>query len=62
MLCEKDEQADTSTVTLTIEPEGDGCIATIVHRLDAKYAEYIPRTEEGWGTMLGQIDVLVCTV
>ena len=55
---DEQEQENSSVVTLTIEPDGDGCVATIVHNMDAKYAEYVPQTEKGWGGMLGQIDVL----
>ncbi len=53
---EEDEQENNSVVTLTIEPRADGCDATIVHRMDAKWAEYVERTETGWGGMLQQID------
>ena len=55
---EEDEAENASVVTLTIEPDGDGCVATIVHALGAKYADYVPQTEEGWGSMLQQIDEL----
>jgi uncharacterized protein YndB with AHSA1/START domain len=41
------EEADPSVVTLTIQPEADGCIATIVHEMDATWAEYVSRTEVG---------------
>ena len=54
----EDEQEDLSVVTLTIVPDGSGSIATIVHSFDARYAEYIPQTEKGWGGMLAQIDLL----
>ena len=49
------QEDETSVVTLTIEPKGEGCVATIVHTLDDKYADFIPQTESGWGTMLAQI-------
>ena len=52
---EKQEQENSSVVTLTIEPDGDGCLASIVHTLDAKYAQFLGQTEEGWACMLGQI-------
>ena len=54
----EEEQENSSVVTLTIEPDGDSCVATIVHNMDAKNAEYVPQCEKGWGGMLGQIDVL----
>jgi uncharacterized protein YndB with AHSA1/START domain len=56
---EKDEKEDTSVVTLLIEPRGSGCTATIVHRLDTKYAEYVQRTEAGWGRMLAQTEAVL---
>ncbi len=57
-ITDESEEVDPSKVTLAIEPDGQGCIASIVHEMDAKWAEYIPRTERGWGTMLGAIDAL----
>lgn len=49
-------EADPSKVALSIEPDGDGCIATIVHDLDPAWAAYASRTEQGWARMLGAID------
>jgi uncharacterized protein YndB with AHSA1/START domain len=46
------DEADPSRVTLTIEPDGTGCTATIVHEMDAKWADYTSRVEGGWGRML----------
>lgn len=53
---EEEEREDNSLVTLTIEPFGEGCRATIVHRMDARWAEWVSQTEQGWSFMLGQID------
>jgi uncharacterized protein YndB with AHSA1/START domain len=53
----EDERENNSTVTLTIERDGDGCVATIVHAMDAKWSDYGERVEKGWGTMLDKIDV-----
>lgn len=39
--------------------ESDGCVATITHRMDAKYSEYVDRTERGWDMMLGRIEALL---
>jgi uncharacterized protein YndB with AHSA1/START domain len=55
---EEEEKEATSIVTLTIEPDGDGCLATIVHEMDARWSDYIKQTETGWAGMLGQIDRL----
>lgn len=41
-----------SKVTLIIEPCDGGCLATIVHEMDARWAEYVSRTEDGWRRML----------
>jgi uncharacterized protein YndB with AHSA1/START domain len=53
-----DEESDPSRVTLTIEPDGDGCVATIVHEMDAQWAEYVSRTSDGWNRMLRAIQSL----
>lgn len=50
------EESDPSKVALTIEPDGEGCIATIVHEMDAQWADYIAQTQSGWGCMLKAID------
>ena len=55
------DEADPSKVTLTIEPRAGGCTATIVHEMDAKWVEFVSRTEDGWGRMLGQVDALLST-
>lgn len=57
----EDEQEKNSVVVLTIEPDGTGCVATIVHRMDAKWADYITQTEQGWSGMLGNIDSSLVT-
>jgi uncharacterized protein YndB with AHSA1/START domain len=57
---EDEEKADVSTVTLTIEPaEGGGCVATITHEMQAKWAEFSPQIERGWSGMLAGIDRLL---
>lgn len=55
---EADEKEGSSLVTLTIEPQATGCIATIVHRMNAEYAQYVGQTERGWSGMLRQVDAL----
>ena len=55
----EEEEENRSVVTLTIEPTPDGCVATIVHSMDAKWSEYTKQTERGWGSMLGQVDSLL---
>lgn len=53
---EEDETENLSTVTLTLEPEKEGCIATIIHEMSAEWVDFVERTEAGWGRMLAQID------
>jgi len=59
---EKDETEDISVVTLTVKPDGKGCIAAIVHELEPKWAEFVPETEQGWRIMLEQIEQLLTAV
>ncbi|MEZ5400686.1 MAG: SRPBCC domain-containing protein [Bryobacteraceae bacterium] len=54
-ITEESEEADPSVVTLTIEPDGDGCVATIDHEMDDAWLEYKERVEQGWGRMLRAI-------
>lgn len=53
---QEEEEENSSVVTLTIEPTADGCVATIVHRMDAQWREYVKQTEKGWHSLLAQID------
>jgi uncharacterized protein YndB with AHSA1/START domain len=55
-IVDESEEANPSTVTLTIEPEPEGCVATIVHEMDAKWADYVARTESGWVRMLQEVE------
>ncbi len=48
-----------SVVTLTIEPDGEGCLATIVHSMGGEWTDFVKQTEKGWSTMLRQIDKLL---
>lgn len=52
----EEEREDMSVVTLTLEPLAHGCRATLVHRMNARWAEWVQKTEKGWSTMLGKID------
>lgn len=55
-IVDESEEASPSTVTLSIEPAPDGCIATIVHEMDAAWSDFTQRTADGWGRMLREID------
>jgi uncharacterized protein YndB with AHSA1/START domain len=54
----EEEEENRSVVTLTIEPADHGCVATIVHSMDAKWVSYVKQTENGWHSLLSQIDSL----
>ncbi len=56
---EAEKEANPSKVTLSIEAAGGGCFATIVHEMDAKWAEYVSRTEASWSRMLKAVDALL---
>src|SRR5262245_57338597 len=51
-IVDESEEANPSKVTLTIRPEAEGCVATIVHEMDEAWREYLSRTEAGWARML----------
>lgn len=56
---EEEERQNTSTVTLTIEPDGNDCVAAIVHEMSAEWAPYVDKVEGGWGRMLSGIDSML---
>lgn len=58
-MTEEDEREHTSVVTLTIRPDRDGCVATIVHRLDARWTDAVEKCQQGWRGMLVQIDTFL---
>lgn len=58
-IVDESEEANPSKVTLTLVPDGTGCVATIVHEMDAQWAEYVSRTESGWSRMLQHVDLLL---
>lgn len=60
-ITDESEKNDPSQVTLMIEPDGQGCIAGIVHEMDAKWADYLSQTQRGWGAMLKSVDALSVT-
>lgn len=41
-----------SQVRIDIAASSSGCVLTLVHSMDAKWAEYAQRTQDGWNTML----------
>ena len=58
-IVDESEETDPSTVTLRIEPEKEGCMATIVHEMDAQWADFVARTESSWARMLSEVERLL---
>src|SRR5262249_17950010 len=58
-IVDESEEANPSKVTLTIESDAGGCVATIVHEIDEAWREYIPKTQAGWARMLEQVGNLL---
>ena len=50
---------EVSVVTITIAPDGAGCVATIEHEIGAAWAAYVEKTEAGWSRMLRAIDAML---
>ena len=55
-ITDESEESDPSKVSLTIEPDGEGCIVTIVHEMDAKWADFKEQTAYGWSSALQATD------
>ncbi|MCL6710611.1 SRPBCC family protein [Pseudoxanthomonas sp. z9] len=53
---ESDE--DASTVAIDIADTPEGCMLTLTHTLPARWADYAPRTRQGWSTMLDALQRL----
>ena len=41
-----------SQVEIDIAASADGCVLTLVHRMDAQWSDYAQRTHDGWSAML----------
>ncbi|MCT7376162.1 SRPBCC family protein [Chelativorans salis] len=50
---EEEEKKGISTVTITIEPDGQGALLTLLHEMDSQWAEYEEQITTGWTQMLG---------
>jgi uncharacterized protein YndB with AHSA1/START domain len=55
-IVDESEEANPSIVRLTIQSDAEGCVATIVHEMDAAWRDYVSRTQDGWARMLQQVD------
>jgi uncharacterized protein YndB with AHSA1/START domain len=49
------QEDDPSVVTITIAPDGEGCVATLVHEMPSEWASYVEKVEGGWSRMLRAI-------
>jgi uncharacterized protein YndB with AHSA1/START domain len=49
------EPEDSSRVVIEIAPLASGCDLTLTHAMQPKWAEFAPRVEQGWTTMLGAL-------
>lgn len=55
----ENDEADPSRVTITLPPQEQGCLVTLVHQMDSQWAEYVPRVEASWSRMLRHIEALL---
>lgn len=46
------EEPDPSIVRLTMTDDGAGCIVRIVHEIDAKWSDFVPRISLSWERMV----------
>lgn len=51
--------AEFDLVTIEIAPSGTGCELTLTHEMDAKWEEWVGRTENGWTKMLAALAPIV---
>ncbi len=58
-IVDESEDSDPSKVVLTIQPDDEGCTATIIHELDDKWIDYVSQTENAWSCMLQATAVLL---
>ncbi len=48
-----------SIVTIDIAPRDNGCELTLAHEMQPRWAEFAPRVEQGWTTMLNALGKIV---
>jgi uncharacterized protein YndB with AHSA1/START domain len=53
------ESTDESVVTIEIAAHSSGCELTLTHELQPQWADYAPRVEQGWTTMLAALGRVV---
>lgn len=56
---EADGEGDWSRVTIEIQPSPEGCVLTLRHEMDERWADYVAQTRRGWTTIgLGAVRTL----
>ncbi|WP_143307427.1 SRPBCC family protein [Chitinophaga vietnamensis] len=50
------DAGDESTVTISIQPSGEGCTFILQHDMDIKWAEHADRIKASWSSMLEILD------
>ncbi len=55
------EESNPGRVSLVIQPDGTGCVATIAHEMDAKWAGYEEQTKNGWSCMMQATEAFLQT-
>ncbi len=60
-MSDESEESDHSKVVVTIQRDGEGCVVTIIHEMDAKWADYESQAASGWSCMMQGMDSLLET-
>lgn len=56
---DESDEDDPIRIELTLEPDGEGCVATLVTEMDSKWTSHIALTRGGWGRMLAATEALL---
>ena len=51
-----DFSADADLVSVDLAPDGDGCLLTLVHRMDAQWAEHRERAASAWEKLCDEVE------
>ncbi len=55
------EESNPGRVSLVVQPDGTGCVATIAHEMDAKWAGHEEQTKNGWSCMVQATEAFLQT-
>lgn len=50
------QDEEPSRVEVKIIPDGNACTLELLHNMDAKWADYVDRTQDGWNMVLDGLD------